>query len=124
MKTALLRKEFVNSVADSKFIQDSVVDLNKEFALKRLGELSYFLRLTSHKTEKKLMLCQTKYFLDLLEKTTMGEAHPCSTPMAVGTKLCGGDSDLFKNPFLYKNTVGALQYITLTRPDVDLLSTS
>lgn len=136
LKTALLRKGFVNSTVDSsllllknhevtvyilvyvddilltgtssKFIQDLVVDLNEEFALKQLGELSYFLGLESHKTEKELMLCQTKYALNLLEKTRMGEAHPCSTPMVVGTKLYGGDNDLFENPFLYGSTVRAL----------------
>lgn len=51
----------------------------------------------------------------------MGEAHPCSTPMVVGTKLYGGDSDLFENPFLNRSTVGVLQYITLTRPDVSFV---
>lgn len=45
----------------SKFIQDLVADFNKEFALKQLGELSYFLRLESHKTKEGLMLCHTKY---------------------------------------------------------------
>lgn len=53
--------------------------------------------------------------------TRMGEAHPCSTPMVVGTKLYGGDSDLFENPFLNQSTVGVLQYITLTRLDVSFV---
>lgn len=64
------------------------------------------------------MLCQTKYGMDLLEKTTMEEANPCSTPMAIGTKLYSGDSNFFENPFLCRSIIGVLQYITLTRPDV------
>ncbi|XP_031272666.1 secreted RxLR effector protein 161-like [Pistacia vera] len=48
----------------------------------------------------------------------MNEAHPCSTLMAVGTWLFSGDSDLFKQPSLYRSTIGALQYLTLTRHDL------
>ncbi|XP_031247784.1 uncharacterized protein LOC116105514 [Pistacia vera] len=46
------------------------------------------------------------------------EAHPCLTPMTVGIKLSSTDSELFQNPSLYRSTVGALQYLTLTRPDI------
>ncbi|XP_031253600.1 secreted RxLR effector protein 161-like [Pistacia vera] len=48
----------------------------------------------------------------------MMEAHACSTPMNVGIKLSSTDSELFQNPSLYRSTIGALQYLTLTRPDL------
>ncbi|XP_031264846.1 secreted RxLR effector protein 161-like [Pistacia vera] len=48
----------------------------------------------------------------------MQDAHPCPTPMAAGTKLFSSDSELFKDPTLYRSTIGALQYVTLTRPDI------
>ncbi|XP_059310559.1 uncharacterized mitochondrial protein AtMg00810-like [Lycium ferocissimum] len=38
--------------------------------------------------------------------------------MAQNTKLCAGDSSLFDNPALYRTIGGALQYVTLTRPDL------
>ncbi|XP_031268154.1 secreted RxLR effector protein 161-like [Pistacia vera] len=38
--------------------------------------------------------------------------------MAVGTKLSRNNSELFENPSLYRSTIGALQYLTLTRPDI------
>ncbi|XP_031279730.1 secreted RxLR effector protein 161-like [Pistacia vera] len=48
----------------------------------------------------------------------MQDAHSCPTPMAVGTKLFVGDSELFKKPSLYRSTIGALQYLTLTRANI------
>ncbi|XP_031264320.1 serine/threonine-protein kinase ATR-like [Pistacia vera] len=50
----------------------------------------------------------------------MQEAHACPTPMAAGTKLFAADSELFKDPSLYRSTIGALQYVTLTRPDISV----
>ncbi|XP_031279318.1 uncharacterized protein LOC116137762 [Pistacia vera] len=38
--------------------------------------------------------------------------------MAVGNKLFISDSELFSDPSLYKSTIGALQYLTLTRSDM------
>ncbi|XP_031276879.1 secreted RxLR effector protein 161-like [Pistacia vera] len=51
----------------------------------------------------------------------MMEARACSTPMAVGVKLSSTDSELFQDPGLYRSTVGALQYLTLTRPDINFI---
>ncbi|XP_031269658.1 uncharacterized protein LOC116128116 [Pistacia vera] len=48
----------------------------------------------------------------------MQDAYPCPTPMAAGTKLFSSDSELFKDPSVYRNTIGALQYLTSTRPDI------
>ncbi|WMV30838.1 hypothetical protein MTR67_024223 [Solanum verrucosum] len=43
------------------------------------------------------------------------DAHILST---LNTKLHVGDSPLFDDPTLYRTIVGALQYVTLTRPDL------
>ena len=41
-----------------------------------------------------------------------------STPMALGQKLALEDSAHFPDVTLYCNTISALQYLTLTRPDI------
>ncbi|XP_031268628.1 uncharacterized protein LOC116127096 [Pistacia vera] len=38
--------------------------------------------------------------------------------MAVGPKLALEDSEPFDNPALYRSTVGVLQYLTLSKPDI------
>ncbi|XP_031275216.1 uncharacterized protein LOC116133667 [Pistacia vera] len=93
-------------------------DLNAEFALKTLGSLQYFLGLAATRTPVGIHLKQTKYATDLFVKTNMLEAYACSTLMAVGTKLCSLDSPAFEHPSLYRSTIGALQYLTLTHPDI------
>lgn len=48
----------------------------------------------------------------------MEQCHPCSTPMAVNTNLSTYEGERFNDPFLYRSTIGALQYLTLIRPDI------
>ncbi|KAF9689267.1 hypothetical protein SADUNF_Sadunf01G0074100 [Salix dunnii] len=48
----------------------------------------------------------------------MLEAHPYPTPMNHSNKLHLQDSELFEHVTLYRSTIGALQYLTLSRPDI------
>ena len=40
------------------------------------------------------------------------------TPMRQGTKIHLADNDLFEQPTLHRTIIGALQFLTLTRPNV------
>lgn len=46
----------------------------------------------------------------------MENAKPSSTPMSVSTRLTTGGVEKFENVSLYRSIVGALQYLTITRP--------
>ena len=48
----------------------------------------------------------------------MDQAKPCRTPMASNLKLSKNVGDPFQDVTLYRSTVGALQYLTFTRPDI------
>jgi hypothetical protein len=65
-----------------------------------------------------LVLSQTKYLLDLLARVNMSTYKPCLTPMVTGVHLTQHDSSLCTDPSLYRSVVGALQYSTLTQPDL------
>ena len=92
--------------------------LNVVFALKDLGAIHYFLGIEVHRTATALYLFQSKYIIDLLLKTNMEGAKPSWSPAKVFPKLAIADSASFEDIHLYRNTIGALQYLTLSKPDV------
>ena len=57
--------------------------------------------------------------LEILEKrANMLNCNPISTPVDTKAKLSLHDGDLHSNPTMYRNLVGALQYLTITRRDI------
>jgi hypothetical protein len=60
-----------------------------------------------NKVHDRIVLSQDKYVGDLLKKTWMVMSKLVGTPLAIGEKLAS-----------YIGIVGALQYLTLTRPDI------
>jgi histone deacetylase 1/2 len=94
--------------------------LAQDFALKDLGELHYFLGIEVNKVPDGIILSQDKYASDLLKKVNMSDCKPVSSPLATSEKLSAfegtplGPNDSTK----CRSVVGALQYLTLTRPDI------
>ncbi|XP_031265815.1 uncharacterized protein LOC116124260 [Pistacia vera] len=103
---------------NSQLIAQVVQDLNSQFALKILGEVSYFLGFEVYRNKFVLLLTRSKYAQELLAKANMSNCEPCSTPMALGTKLVAEDGKYFDQPTLYRSIIGGLQYLTLSRPDI------
>lgn len=100
-------------------IEDLTSKLNNQFALKQLGDLEYFLGIEVHKLKNgSLLLSQTKYIRDLLAKAKVLEAKAIGTPMVANLKLSKHGNDLLDDPSFYRSIVGALQYATLTRPEI------
>lgn len=95
-------------------------ELSKDFALKDLGDLHYFLGIEVHKVKDGLMLSQEKYASDLLRRVGMYECKPVSTPLSTSEKLSVNEGTLLgpQDSTQYRSVVGALQYLTLTRPDI------
>ena len=99
-------------------IQQMVQALHQAFSIKDLGSLNYFLGIEATRGPHGLFLSQQRYILDLLLKTKMDQAKPCPTPMVSNLKLSKNVGDPFQDVTLYRSTVGALQYLTFTRPDI------
>ncbi|XP_019054537.1 PREDICTED: uncharacterized protein LOC109115220 [Nelumbo nucifera] len=104
--------------SNASMIQSIIGRLSNEFSLHDLGPLHFFLGIQCTQTSTDLHLSQSQYAYEILKHTKMTEANPCSTPMATSTKLVADPSSPFEDPSLFRSTVGALQYLTVTRPDL------
>lgn len=94
-----------------------IVRLNKEFAIKDLGELNYFLGLDVMYASDGLFLNQSKYTHEILERARMFDAKPAPTPLATNVSFTVSGTP-YSDPTHYRSIVGALQYLTITRPDI------
>ncbi|KAK1650639.1 hypothetical protein QYE76_068444 [Lolium multiflorum] len=94
--------------------------LGETFPVKDLGPLHYFLGIEVVRDSGGMTLSQGKYAMDLLCRANMDKAKAVSTPMSVQDKLAAdqGTPLIGDSVFDYRSTVGGLQYLTLTRPDI------
>ncbi|RVW75579.1 Retrovirus-related Pol polyprotein from transposon RE1 [Vitis vinifera] len=92
--------------------------LAREFEIKDLGQLRYFLGMEVGRTKEGIVVTQRKYVLDLLQETGMLGCKPVDTPMDPIGKI---DKDNDSHPTdkdRYQRLVGKLIYLTHTRPDI------
>ncbi|KAM2004081.1 hypothetical protein ACFX15_027573 [Malus domestica] len=101
-----------NSHLCHQFIQQ----LSNRFPVKDLGPLSYFMGLEVQRSSKGIFIHQTKYLLDLLQRTNMQGAKPCC--ILLGSHKQDHIGYLLPNPTEYRSIVGGLQYLTWTRLDL------
>jgi hypothetical protein len=95
-------------------------NLDKEFALKDLEDLHYFLGIEVIKIQHGILLSQDKYAMEILERAGMKHCKPVSTPLSTSEKLSAhvGVALGLNDATSYRSIVGGLQYLTLTRPDL------
>ena len=72
---------------DNEEIIELQEHLAKEFEMKNLGGLKYFLGIEVARSKHGIFLSQRKYILDLLAETGMLECKPADTPIAQNEKL-------------------------------------
>jgi hypothetical protein len=111
--------DIIITASDQAAITEFLQLLNADFAVKDLGDLHYFLSVEVIKLNSGLLLSQHHYIMYLLKKTNMHEAKPITSPMASSLALSTFTGDPMEDPSLYRNTVGSLQYLSLTRPDLN-----
>jgi hypothetical protein len=79
--------DIIVASSSSRATEGLLRKLNKEFALKDLGALHYFLGMEVHKVTNGVILSQDKYASDLLHRVGMKDCKPVSSPMSTGEKL-------------------------------------
>ncbi|GJY22683.1 ribonuclease H-like domain-containing protein [Tanacetum coccineum] len=105
--------DIVLTASSTALLQCIITLLHSEFAMTDLGSLNYFLGISAQRSKSGLFLSQSKFAKEILKRVHMQHCKPCKTPVDTKSKL-GSDGD----PTLYRSLVGALQYLTFTRPDI------
>jgi len=92
--------------------------LGAEFDIKDLGRLHYFLGVEVHYHPTSIHLTQNQYTVDLLKRSNLLDCKPVSTPMTSKGTLSRTHGTVLADPTPYRQMVGALQYLTMTRQDI------
>ena len=90
--------------------------LAREFEIKDLGQLGYFLGMEVGRTKEGIVVTQRKYIFYLLQETGMLGCKPMDTPMNPSGKIDNDSHPTDKDR--YQRLVGKLIYLTHTRPDI------
>lgn len=93
-------------------------NLSVRFHMKELGQLKHFLGLEVVRTREGIFLHQKKYSKDLLQKFGMLDYKQISVPMEPNAKLCAHEGRTLEDATMYRQLVGSLIYLTLTRPEI------
>ncbi|XP_071714802.1 uncharacterized mitochondrial protein AtMg00810-like [Rutidosis leptorrhynchoides] len=102
---------------NASLVRHFLTRLHQEFVITDLGKLNYFLGLEVSYHASSLFLCQSKYAYDILARAKLLDLKPISTPLST-SKYFTTQGIPFSDPTLYRSFVGALQYLTITRPDI------
>ncbi|KAH9657753.1 retrovirus-related pol polyprotein from transposon RE1 [Citrus sinensis] len=92
--------------------------LSREFEMKDLGALKYFLGIEVSRSKGGIFLSQRKYALDLLHETGMTTCQPIDTPIEEGLKFCITSDQVPVDKGRYQRLIGRLMYLSHTRPDL------
>lgn len=92
--------------------------LAKQFEIKDLGILIYFLGMEIARSKKGISMVQRKYVLDLLKEIGMLSCKPADTLMDSTVKLGKSEGEKLTDKERYQRLVGKLIYLAHTRPDI------
>ncbi|XP_028102694.1 uncharacterized protein LOC114301935 [Camellia sinensis] len=103
---------------DSSTIEEVKHQLFQEFEMKDLGSLQYFLGIEVATSPTEYFLSQTKYIHDILSRVNLTNDKIIDTPIELHAKFSASDGIPLEDPTLYRELVGCLVYLTVTRPDI------
>ncbi|GJR45472.1 retrovirus-related pol polyprotein from transposon TNT 1-94 [Tanacetum coccineum] len=91
--------------------------MHNKFEMSMMGELKFFIGIQIHQSPRGIFINQAKYAQEMLKKHGMTSCDNIGTPMAtkpLDADLSGSPVDQMK----YRSMVGALMYLTTSRPDI------
>ncbi|KAG9458911.1 hypothetical protein H6P81_003419 [Aristolochia fimbriata] len=99
-------------------ISDLKAYLSSCFEMKDLGPLHYFLGLEVLPLSGGYGISQVKYASDLVSHAGLSDNKTSDMPLELNVKFWPFDGELLADPTLYRQLVGGLLYLSITRPDI------
>ncbi|XP_019156720.1 PREDICTED: uncharacterized protein LOC109153270 [Ipomoea nil] len=103
--------------SDATLVESLLHRLASAFKIRDLGTPGFFLGIETVSANGGMILSQHRYMVDLLHRSGMTDCKSLTTPASVTQAVTPSDQP-FENPTQYQRIVGALQYLTITRPDL------
>jgi hypothetical protein len=72
--------DIILTASSTELLRCTISVLQREFAMKDLGQLHHFLGITVERRPDGLFLHQRTYMLDILKRAVMVDCKPCTTP--------------------------------------------
>ena len=101
-----------------KMVDHFVEQMQSEFEMSMIGELSFFLGFQIKQFEGGIFLSQSKYAKELVKKFGLESGKPKRTPASTTVKLSKDDDGEAVDTKLYRSMIGSLLYLTASRPDI------
>nr|GEV75082.1 hypothetical protein [Tanacetum cinerariifolium] len=129
----LFIRRFVNDILVVQVYVDDIIfgsthpkythlfsDLMKShFEMSMMGEMTFFLGLQVNQSPCGIFINQSNYVLEILKKYGMKSCDPVGTPMEIKDKLDLNQNGTPVDATKYRSMIGALMYLTSSRPDID-----
>jgi hypothetical protein len=110
--------DMIISASTTALLRHIIARLHDAFAVKDMGPVRHFLGINVQRTAAGFFLSQSSYAEDLLERAGMADCKPVDTPADAKPKASTADGKPIHDITVYRNIAGALQYLTITRPDI------
>ncbi|XP_028548752.1 uncharacterized protein LOC114579151 [Dendrobium catenatum] len=110
--------DFLVTGNDNSAIQHILGQLQAQFALKQLGQISLFLGIQVIQSTNGYFLTQQHYAMKILYDAGYANCKPAPTPVTPASKHEQSTDSPFHDPTLYRKLARSLQYLTITRPDI------
>uniref|UniRef100_A0A8R7RGA9 Reverse transcriptase Ty1/copia-type domain-containing protein n=1 Tax=Triticum urartu TaxID=4572 RepID=A0A8R7RGA9_TRIUA len=110
--------DIVLTASSSCLLQHIQQRLFSEFSMKDLSPLYNLLGISVTRSSSGFFLSQHKYAEELLDLANMTTFKASPTPVDTHAKLSASDGSPVADSSEYRSLVGALQYLTMTRPDL------
>jgi len=99
-----------------KMVQHFIQQMQSEFEMSLVGELTYFLSLQVKQMEDTIFISQSKYAKNIVNKFGLDNGGHKRTPAATHLKLTKDESGIFVDQSMYKSMIRSVLYLTARRP--------